>query len=151
MFTKDKKRESPEIPTAALPDIIFILLFFFVITVTPQEEPRLVDATTPTEERVKSFDVENVLNFFVGPPSNSTLGSQPVIQFMNQIVPVNSIPLAIENYRQNELDASKKNMKLTVILTCDVNVPAGFVADLKEQLIIAGIQDVINKVEVPVN
>ena len=46
-FTKKKKKGMDEISTASLPDIVFMLLFFFMlVTVLKSEEP-LVNVSTP--------------------------------------------------------------------------------------------------------
>lgn len=36
-FKKDGKRETPAISTASLPDIVFMLLFFFMVSTTMRE------------------------------------------------------------------------------------------------------------------
>lgn len=148
MFVRKSERKSPEIPTAALPDIIFILLFFFIITVTPEVEKRLVDATIPTEERLREFDPEHKLVFFIGEPLNSTLGTQPVIQFFDKVVSLENIPKAISEYRQTKLDASHRNSSLVATLETDYQVPYGIIADLNLQLQKAGIQKVNHTIEV---
>ena len=148
MFKRKTDKKPPEIPTAALPDIIFILLFFFVITVTPEVEKHLVDATIPTEERLKESEPEHKIVFFIGKPINPNLGTQPVVQFFDEIIKLESIPAAISNYRANELDATQKNCKLTASIKCDYKLPYGFMEDFKAQLQKAGIQKLDNIIEV---
>ena len=36
-FKKDGKKETPAISTASLPDIVFMLLFFFMVSTTMRE------------------------------------------------------------------------------------------------------------------
>jgi len=148
VFKRKSNNESPEIPTAALPDIIFILLFFFVITVTPEVEKRLVDATIPTDERLREFNPEHKIVFFLGKPSNSSLGSQPVIQFFDKIIPMERITSAVAEYREDKLDAAHKNSELTASLEVDSKLPVGFMADFNVQLQKAGIQKVNHIMEV---
>lgn len=148
MFVRKTERKSPEIPTAALPDIIFILLFFFIITVTPEVEKRLVDATIPTEERLRDFNPSQKIIFFIGKPLNASLGTQPVIQFFDKVVSLENIPRAIAEYRETKLDATQRNSSLVATLETDYKVPYGIISDLNTQLQKAGIQKVNHILEV---
>ena len=56
-FGKSTKT-SPQIPTAALPDIIFILLFFFMVATKPKKEEPLVSSVIPYGTQVKEVDQE---------------------------------------------------------------------------------------------
>jgi len=47
-FRKEEKKGQPAVNTAALPDIVFMLLFFFMVATRPKEkEPANVDLTIP--------------------------------------------------------------------------------------------------------
>ena len=47
-FRKDDKKGQPAVNTAALPDIVFMLLFFFMVATRPKEkEPANVDIEIP--------------------------------------------------------------------------------------------------------
>ncbi|MDR2816516.1 MAG: biopolymer transporter ExbD, partial [Proteiniphilum sp.] len=41
-FNKSGKREMPEMNTASMPDIVFAILFFFMVTTTMRSETLMV-------------------------------------------------------------------------------------------------------------
>lgn len=143
MFVRKSNRKNPEIPTAALPDIIFILLFFFVITSQQKPVQELVDATIPTEERSQKANAEHKLYITIGLKPN-TASTEPNIQFMDRIVTLAQIPKEIDSYRQTELDAASKGKQLTAYLSIDKSVNTGLVRDVEEALRNAGVYHVIN-------
>ena len=46
-FRKNGKKGMPAISTASLPDIVFMLLFFFMVTTVMRETTLFVSVTTP--------------------------------------------------------------------------------------------------------
>ena len=54
-FKKNKKGGTPPISTASLPDIVFMLLFFFMVTTVMRETEMLVDNTLPQATEVKKL------------------------------------------------------------------------------------------------
>jgi len=68
-FKKDEKRETPAISTASLPDIIFMLLFFFMVSTTMREVTVMVNNAMPQAvETVKLEKKSLVSNIYVGKP-----------------------------------------------------------------------------------
>jgi biopolymer transport protein ExbD len=55
-FSKGKKRKDPAISTAALPDIVFMLLFFFMVTTVMRETTLKVDVSQPEATEVKKME-----------------------------------------------------------------------------------------------
>lgn len=143
MFKRSTNKKSPEIPTAALPDIIFILLFFFMVTVTPKPVEEMVDASIPTQERLRKFDIKDKIYITVGKPLNKALGTEPVIQFENEIITLAQIPRAVDNFRQTKMDAASRNKQLTVYLKGDSKLLVGLVSDIEDQLKSCGVYKVI--------
>ena len=58
-----KSKTSQDIPTAALPDIIFMLLFFFMVTTVMRETDILVKQILPKAIQLSKLD--NTLNVTV--------------------------------------------------------------------------------------
>ena len=50
-FKKDGKKETPAISTASLPDIVFMLLFFFMVATTMREVSVLVANAMPEDRK----------------------------------------------------------------------------------------------------
>ena len=46
-FKKKRGKSSPEVSTASLPDIIFMLLFFFMVVTVLRDSELKVDVATP--------------------------------------------------------------------------------------------------------
>ena len=53
---KKKARTKEEIPTASLPDIIFMLLIFFMVTTVLREQELLVRTTLPKAEALTKIE-----------------------------------------------------------------------------------------------
>ena len=70
-----KSKTSQDIPTAALPDIIFMLLFFFMVTTVMRETDILVNQKLPKAvqlsklEFFKEFHLKMLKNEIYLPPS----------------------------------------------------------------------------------
>ena len=83
-FKKDGKRETPAISTASLPDIVFMLLFFFMVSTTMREVSLMVANAMPqATETVKLEKKSLVSNIYVGKPTpqyQGAYGTEPRIQ-----------------------------------------------------------------------
>jgi len=68
-FSKGKKRKNPAISTASLPDIVFMLLFFFMVTTKPRKADNFVELSEPTLSETVVLDKDkSKLYFHVGMP-----------------------------------------------------------------------------------
>ena len=68
-FSKGKKKKEPGISTAALPDIVFMLLFFFMVTTVMRETEMLVDNTHPQATEVKKLERKSLVSYiYIGSP-----------------------------------------------------------------------------------
>ena len=69
-FSKGKKKKEPGISTAALPDIVFMLLFFFMVTTVFKEKETnkleidkvAIKETIDLEKNIKAVKIENPKN-----------------------------------------------------------------------------------------
>ena len=55
-FEKKRSSTKQEIPTASMPDIIFMLLLFFMVTTTLREVEVLVNFTLPEAEAIEKIE-----------------------------------------------------------------------------------------------
>ena len=149
MFKRKSNKKAPVIPTAALPDIIFILLFFFMITSQQKPVRDLVDATIPTEERVKKAPKSKyIIHMNIGKPLDKSRGSEPVIQFMEgNIIAVNQIMSSVDNYKQSEMSESNRGKEVVVHLSVDESVKYGLIEDVQTELRKSGIYKIMNMVK----
>ena len=64
---KKKSKPKQEIPTASLPDIIFMLLIFFMVTTVLRETDLLVVNRLPTASAVEKIDQKRLIKYiYVG-------------------------------------------------------------------------------------
>jgi len=123
-----------EIPTSALPDIIFMLLFFFMVTTVLRTEEDKIKYLVPTAEEIKKVEKKAVVTEIkIGNPKNQQIfGTDPVIQAGGVILRVDQIPEFIlqEKSRLPELQRDKH----IVLLMVDKNVNMGIVSDVQQEL-----------------
>ena len=133
---KSINRGTPTISTASLPDIVFILLFFFMTVTTMKNKTLLVDNSLPNASEVKSLDKKDrVIEIFVGKPSAElakVFGSEPKIQLDNKLARVDEVG----TYILSELAKKPESIRnlVTVSLKIDKEVQLGIVSDIKEEL-----------------
>lgn len=134
---KGGKKTPPPISTASLPDIVFMLLFFFMVSTVMREstlmvkKPKLPQATEITKLEKKSL----VSNIYVSPPTadyEAIFGTQPVIQLNDAIEDVTKVGVFI----QKEREARNPNERdfMTVSLKADSETKMGIVSDIKMEL-----------------
>jgi len=67
-FKKKSAKTSQVIPTASLPDIIFMLLIFFMVTTVLRETELLVRTSLPAAEAVEKIEQKRLVSYiYVGP------------------------------------------------------------------------------------
>ena len=55
-FSKKKSGELPAISTASLPDIVFMLLFFFMVATVMRDSTLMVQNTLPAADQIQKLD-----------------------------------------------------------------------------------------------
>lgn len=139
-FRKTIGREVPTLNTASLPDLIFTLLFFFMISTNLKDNPPKVKFDLPHAEEIeKTMSVPYNITVFVGIPNGKTGFSENkdrIIQVNDQLIK----PEELSEYMQR-LGASKGE-KPVVTLKADKQTPMGIIDDIKKSLQEAGIQKI---------
>lgn len=131
---KKGKSRQQSIPTAALPDIIFMLLFFFMVTTQLKPEQVLVEQELPHASQIQSVDDPTVISYvYIGPPINKVAyGSQPRVQVNDVLVDPKAIaPYLLEEQASMPLE---KRAKMVVSLKIDKDVKMGVVSDVTNTL-----------------
>lgn len=140
-FRRKKGKGAQKINTASLPDIVFMLLFFFMVTTTMRETEVQVKVRPNTATEVKKLEQKSLVSYiYIGRPANhlqATYGSEPMIQMNDKLVNEEGIPTAsvqdfVLSERENlpEIDKNKMVMSLRI----DPDIPMGKVDDLKQAL-----------------
>ena len=130
---KKQKKELPPISTASLPDIVFMLLFFFMVSTTMRETDLLVKPLNlPTAKTIKKFEHKNLVStVYVGKSFDETNKSD-VIQLNDKLAKVSDIRGFITAARANVSDSEIPFM--TTLFKADVNSKMGTIADIKKEL-----------------
>ncbi len=133
---RNVKRKVPSVSTASLPDIVFMLLFFFMTVTTIKNSELLVENTLPLATEVSELDKKDrIIEIFVGKPSekySGVLGSEPKIQLDKKLANV----VDVAPYVLEQLSKKPEGIRnlVTVSLKIDESVHVGVVADIKEEL-----------------
>jgi biopolymer transport protein ExbD len=131
---KKKTQTSQEIPTAALPDIIFMLLFFFMVTTVLRETDILVDQHVPQARELNKLERKSLVSYiYVGKPKQADIfGKEPRVQFNDAMQDVSDIPRFVQQ-EKDKLDENERD-QLTVSLKIDKEVKMGIVVDVQQVL-----------------
>ncbi|MBW6491293.1 MAG: biopolymer transporter ExbD [Lentimicrobium sp.] len=133
-FKKGKSGGVPAISTASMPDIIFMLLFFFMVTTTMREVTLKVRNRMPEATEVQKLEKKALVSFiYIGPPTQSKLyGTESRIQLNDSFRNVGDIPEFIYVEREARVEADRPF--LTTSLKVDSEVKMGIVTDVKQEL-----------------
>jgi biopolymer transport protein ExbD len=124
------------INTASLPDIVFMLLFFFMTTTVMREVELKIDVSVPDATQGKKLEKKSLASFiYIGEPLTNlraTFGSEPKIQLNDSFKEVDDIQDFIAQERE-QLDENERNQML-VSLKIDRDTKMGIVVDVKQSL-----------------
>ena len=135
-FRPNEKKEIPQPPTSSLSDIVFMLLFFFMVTTQLRETENKVMVNTPeASEAVKLVrkDLNSYIN--IGPPIRSLqaqYGNEPRIQLNDSFRTTLEIRDFIAAERESRSEGDRQFM--TVSIRADQDVRMGIITDVKQEL-----------------
>ncbi len=131
---RKKSKSNPVIPTSALPDIIFMLLFFFMVTTVLRETELLVEQKIPQAEQLTKIERKSLVSYiYIGKPKNtSTYGSEPRIQVNDVLVTPKDIVLFV-NQEKDKLSEAERD-QITMSLKVDREAEMGIVSDVQQEL-----------------
>ncbi|WP_298419210.1 biopolymer transporter ExbD [uncultured Kordia sp.] len=136
-FKKKKSGELPPVSTAALPDIVFMLLFFFMTVTTFKKDDYKVKQELPYADQVQTLDkTDKVIYIYAGKPSlryQKEFGTQAKIQLNDKFADVSEIKDYWFNTINNDLGQEYQNVAITA-LKVDKETNMGLIADIKQQL-----------------
>ena len=135
-FRKNKKGGMQPINTSALPDIIFMLLFFFMVSTTMKEVSYKVEISNPEATEIEKLEKKSLVSFiYVGPPIRqykARYGSEPRIQLNDQFATANEIESYIAQERESMKESDRP--KMMVSLKVDKKTKMGVVTDITQAL-----------------
>ncbi|MBQ2247779.1 MAG: biopolymer transporter ExbD [Alistipes sp.] len=136
VIRKKEKKEIGHISTSSLPDIVFMILFFFMVSTSMKETELVVKFKAPQATEIQKLENKSLVSYiYVGPPVESLqakFGSAPQIQLNNSF----STPQEIGQFIASERDALNEadRNKMTVCLKADKDTRMGIITDIKQEL-----------------
>lgn len=135
-FTKKKEGDLPAVSTASLPDIVFMLLFFFMTVTTMKDSSLLVENTLPNASEIKKLEKKDrVIYIYVGKPTQEyqkVFGTEPKIQLNDKFANVDEVGSFILAERAKK--PQELQNVLTTALKVDKNANMGLITDIKQEL-----------------
>lgn len=135
-FRKDGKKGTPGINTSSLPDIVFMLLFFFMVTTVLRERTIIVEQAMPEATEIQKLTRKNLVSYiYIGAPKENlqnVFGTAPRIQLNDAFAHKREIGGFVEKERGDRSEQEQPLM--TFSIKCDRNVKMGIVTDVKQEL-----------------
>jgi len=133
-FRKKDKGDLPAISTASLPDIVFMLLFFFMVATVMRDSSLMIENQLPSADQVEKLKKDRTIFIYAGKPSSQykQFGEEPRIQYNDAFITVEDVQSSV-NQGIVEMNEELQS-KVVVGLKVDKNTNAGLVSDIKQEL-----------------
>ncbi len=135
-FKKKTGGGTPAISTASLPDIVFMLLFFFMVTTVMREVTLKVENTKPFATEIKKLERKSLVTYvYVGKPKAAYIpqvGAEPRVQLNDSFARLNELQNFVITEREAINEAERPLM--TVSIKADEDVKMGLITDIKQEL-----------------
>ena len=139
-FTGKKAKETPGLNMGSMSDIIFMLLFFFMVITTMRESSLFVKIQVPQGTETSKLEKKSLVSYInIGVPQESyqsKYGKEPRIQLNDQIADVSDIQQWVELERADRPEEDRP--QITTAFKVDEKVKMGMVSDIKQELRQAG-------------
>ena len=133
-FKNKTKGDMPAISTASLPDIVFMLLFFFMVATVMRDSSLMIENRLPSADQVEKLKKDRTVFIYAGKPSSQykQFGSEPRIQFNDAFIGLEDVKASVISAiaEMNE----ELQSKVVVGLKIDKETNAGLVSDIKQEL-----------------
>ena len=135
-FNKNGSKEVPELNTSSLPDLIFSILFFFMMVTSMREVTLKVDFTTPKGTEIEKLEKKSLITYvYVGEPTElfrAKMGRATRIQLNDDFAEVDAIGEYI--YQEREAMPERDKPVMRVSMKIDEGTQMGLVTDVKMAL-----------------
>jgi len=132
-FRKEGKKEVPQVSTSSLPDIVYMLIFFFMITTTMRDVELRVKTALPKATEIAKLEKKALVSsIYIGPPRDPRLGTESRIQLNDQFARPEDIADWVLQEREARSEADRPF--LTTALKVHKETRMGIVTDVKQEL-----------------
>ena len=135
-FTTRTSGGVPPVSTASLPDIVFMLLFFFMTVTVMKDTTLKVENELPNASEIKKMEKKDrIIYIHVGKPVGryvAVFGPEPKIQLNDKYADVTDIgPYILE-----QLGKMPEHLRpyVTISLKVDKRASMGLISDIKQEL-----------------
>ena len=133
---RNDKREMPALNTSSLPDIIFMLLFFFMSVTSMKEVTYKVQIQNPAATELTKLEKKSLVRYIYGGTPTKEFqkqcGSETRIQLDDAFADKSEIADYIINER-SAMNESEQGL-MTVSIKADKETRMGIIADIKQEL-----------------
>ena len=131
-----RRHNVPSLNVASMPDLIFTVLFFFMIVTHMRNDEVQVRLQVPEGNELRKLaNKSSVVNIYIGKPVNEETGRQGedwLVQLNGDLVKPEELPARIEQIRATMSPELAEH--LTVSLRADRHTPMGIIQDVKQAL-----------------
>lgn len=135
-FKKDGKKETPAISTASLPDIVFMLLFFFMVSTTMREVTLMIHNNMPDATQAVKLEKKSLVSsIYVGKPTpqyQGAYGTEPRIQLNDSFATLQDIATFVAAEQETRKEEDRNSIINNLKVQEDVTM--GIVTDIKQEL-----------------
>jgi biopolymer transport protein ExbD len=135
-FNKSGKKGMPELNTSSLPDLIFTMLFFFMIVTTMREVTLKVQFKTPAATELEKLEKKSLVTFiYIGKPTQefqAKMGAETRIQLNDRFAEVSEVQDYIYQERENMKESDQPFMQVSI--KADEETKMGIIQDVKQAL-----------------
>lgn len=135
-FIKKNKGEIPTLNTSSLPDIVFIILMFFMVCVNMRQSELKVKVVTPQASEIAKLERKDLTSYlYIGTPTSqyaAQYGTESRIQMNDAFRSIDDIRDFIAAERENISEADRPFM--TVNIKADQDTRMGIITDVKQEL-----------------
>ena len=119
-FQKKRAKVKLEIPTTSMPDIVFMLLMFFMVVTTLREVDLLVEFKLPEAKAIEKIENKRLVSYI-------WVGKDKRIQVNDSIIKMDEV--------QSIMYAKRQSLpNIIVSLRIDKGSDMGFVTDIQQEL-----------------
>ncbi|RLD83043.1 MAG: biopolymer transporter ExbD [Bacteroidetes bacterium] len=135
-FNRKGKGGTPAISTASLPDIVFMLLFFFMVSTTMREVDLKISVKLPEATEIKKLEKKSLVSYiYVGAPIKAyqeKFGTEPRLQLNDELSQISDIVTYISAERE-KMDENDIPF-MTTSIKADMEVKMGIITEIKQEL-----------------
>jgi biopolymer transport protein ExbD len=133
-FSKKKAGELPPVSTASLPDIVFMLLFFFMVATVMRDTSLMIENRLPSADQVEKIEKDRSMFIYAGKPSAQykNFGTEARLQINDKFASIEHVQAAVQEARAGLRPELQD--RLVVALKVDAKTNAGLISDVKQKL-----------------